>query len=32
VLSHPLNAEYREKAGSSRLRNFDIFDYALNGV
>jgi phosphonoacetate hydrolase len=32
VLSHPLNDEYRGKAGSSRLRNFDIFDYALNGV
>jgi phosphonoacetate hydrolase len=32
VLSHPLNDEYREKAGSSRLRNFDIFDYALNGI
>jgi phosphonoacetate hydrolase len=32
VLSHPLNDEYRGKAGSSRLRNFDIFDYVLNGT
>jgi phosphonoacetate hydrolase len=31
LLSHPLNAEYREKA-KSRLRNFDIYDFALNGV
>jgi phosphonoacetate hydrolase len=31
LLSHPLNAEYRA-AQSKRLRNFDIFDFALNGV
>ena len=31
LLSHPLNAEYRDKA-TARLRNFDIFDFALNGV
>ena len=31
LLSHPLNAEYRERA-KGRLRNFDIFDFALNGV
>jgi phosphonoacetate hydrolase len=31
LLSHPLNAEYRGKA-KSRLRNFDIFDFALNGA
>ncbi|HVH81110.1 MAG TPA: phosphonoacetate hydrolase [Stellaceae bacterium] len=31
LLSHPLNAEYREKS-RGRLRNFDIFDFALNGV
>jgi phosphonoacetate hydrolase len=31
LLSHPLTAEYREKA-KGRLRNFDIFDFALNGV
>ena len=32
LLSHPLNAEYRAMAQSKRLRNFDIFDFALNGV
>ena len=31
LISHPLNPAYREKA-KSRLRNFDIFDFALNGV
>ena len=31
LLSHPLTAEYRDKA-KGRLRNFDIFDFALNGV
>jgi phosphonoacetate hydrolase len=31
LLSHPLNAAYRNKA-RGRLRNFDIFDFALNGV
>jgi phosphonoacetate hydrolase len=31
LLSHPLNAEYRKRA-KGRLRNFDIFDFALNGV
>lgn len=31
ILSHPLNEAYRENAGL-RLRNFDIFDYAINGV
>jgi phosphonoacetate hydrolase len=31
LLSHPLNAEYRAKA-KSRLRNFDIFDFVLNGI
>ena len=31
LLSHPLTAEYRDKA-KARLRNFDIFDFALNGV
>jgi phosphonoacetate hydrolase len=31
LLSHPFTAEYREKA-KARLRNFDIFDFALNGV
>lgn len=32
LLSHPLNAAYRTTAHSKRLRNFDIFDFALNGV
>src|SRR3984885_6962335 len=31
LVSHPLTPAYREKA-KSRLRNFDIFDFALNGV
>ena len=32
ILSRPLTAAYRERAQTCRLRNFDIFDYALNGV
>jgi phosphonoacetate hydrolase len=32
LLSRPLNAQYRERAESSRLHNYDIFDFALNGV
>ncbi|WP_108662196.1 phosphonoacetate hydrolase [Acuticoccus kandeliae] len=31
ILSHPLNEAYRAKA-SGPLRNYDIFDFALNGV
>jgi len=31
LLSHPLAAEYRARA-RARLRNFDIYDFALNGV
>lgn len=31
-LSHPLTEPYRRRAAQERLRNFDIFDYALNGV
>jgi phosphonoacetate hydrolase len=31
LVSRPLNAPYRDKA-KARLRNFDIFDFALNGV
>jgi phosphonoacetate hydrolase len=31
LLSHPLTTAYRERA-RARLRNFDIFDFALNGV
>jgi phosphonoacetate hydrolase len=31
LLSRPLNTAYRERA-KARLRNFDIFDFALNGA
>jgi len=31
LLSHPLDGPYRDKA-KGRLRNFDIYDFALNGV
>ena len=32
LLSHPLSEDYRALSRRRRLRNFDIFDYALNGV
>jgi phosphonoacetate hydrolase len=32
ILSRPLTPEYRRLAQSRSLRNFDIFDFALNGV
>jgi phosphonoacetate hydrolase len=32
ILSRPLTAEYRNRAAIRRLRNFDIFDFALNGT
>jgi phosphonoacetate hydrolase len=32
ILSCPLTAEYRRRAAAGRLRNYDIFDFALNGV
>ncbi len=32
MLSRRLIPEYRRRAETRRLRNFDIFDYALNGV
>lgn len=32
LLSRPLNAKYREIAKAGRLHNYDIFDFALNGV
>jgi phosphonoacetate hydrolase len=32
IISRPLIPEYREIAAAGRLRNFDIFDFALNGV
>jgi phosphonoacetate hydrolase len=32
ILSRPLTPEYRHIAARRQLRNFDIFDFALNGV
>lgn len=32
VLSRPLKRDYRERAATGVLRNYDIFDFALNGV
>jgi phosphonoacetate hydrolase len=32
LLSRPLNAEYRERAKTSRIHNYDIFDFVLNGT
>ena len=32
ILSHPLTPQYRDIVATRRLRNFDIFDFALNGV
>jgi phosphonoacetate hydrolase len=32
LLSRPLNAKYREIAKAGHLHNYDIFDFALNGV
>jgi len=32
ILSRPLTAEHRRIAETRRLRNYDIFDFALNGV
>ncbi len=32
VLSHPLGDDYRRQAEARRLRNFDIFEFALTGV
>lgn len=32
MLSHPISEKYLQYAASHRLRNFDIFDFALNGV
>jgi phosphonoacetate hydrolase len=32
ILSQPLTPEYRHRAATRRLRNYDIFDFALNGV
>jgi phosphonoacetate hydrolase len=32
LLSRPLNAEYQKRAKAGSLHNYDIFDFALNGV
>ena len=32
LLSRPLTAQYREHAATRPLRNYDIFDFALNGI
>lgn len=32
LLSEPLSPDYRDRAAAGGLRNFDIFDFALNGV
>ena len=32
ILSRPLTPQYRDIAATRRLRNYDIFDFALNGV
>jgi phosphonoacetate hydrolase len=32
LISAPLNAAYRARAGRGDIRNFDIYDYLLNGV
>ena len=32
LVSAPLNAEYRPKAKRGDIRNFDIYDYVLNGI
>jgi phosphonoacetate hydrolase len=32
LLSHPLTQDYLALAESQRLRNFAIFEFALNGV
>jgi phosphonoacetate hydrolase len=32
VISRPLNADYKAKAQSAQLHNYDIFEYAINGT
>ncbi len=32
ILSEPVSEAYRSRAATARLRNFDLFDYALNGT
>jgi len=32
VISQPLNADYARRASSEQLRNYHIFDFAINGT
>ncbi len=32
IISRPLNADYARRAGSGQLKNYQIFDYAINGT
>jgi phosphonoacetate hydrolase len=32
ILNHPLNSAYAERAAGGNLRNFHIFDFAINGL
>ena len=32
ILSEPVSEAYHTRAGTVRLSNFDLFDYALNGT
>ena len=32
VISRPLNADYARRASSEQLKNYQIFDYAINGT
>ena len=32
IISEPLNETYAARAASGTLRNFDIFDFAVNGT
>jgi phosphonoacetate hydrolase len=32
VVSHPVSERYRQLVEARRLRDFDIFDFALNGL
>jgi phosphonoacetate hydrolase len=32
ILNHPLNHTYAARAARGGLRNFHIFDFAINGV
>jgi phosphonoacetate hydrolase len=32
ILSHPVSEAYRDRSETERIRNFDIFEFALNGA